>query len=152
MEARGGAILRVKPPYGGGSGVLVYILGPRNHGPGPGPWAQTQDRGQGAMGPGLLAWARPRDHSPGQSKKHDSTMKMIHFLQNDCFSWAFRCFLGRRLVDIFKNIVFFYYVLHIFWKCSIFIVLSYFLAVQAHVPGPGPGPAALGPMVQGLGP
>ena len=81
---------------------------PRAVGPDPGPRA----RGHGSraaglgLGPGLLAWARPRDHSPGQSKKHDSAMKMTQFLQKGCFSCAFWCFLGTGVVAIFKNDVF----------------------------------------------
>ena len=63
---------------------------------GAGPWAQAQDLGQGAMGPGPRAWpwdlgagplaqAQPQDHGPGPSKKHDSTMKMIPFHQKQRF-------------------------------------------------------------------
>ena len=137
--------LRVKPPYGGGSGVLVYILGSRDHGPRtvgpdpglwawdhwPGPWALGTmglglgpgpgapgtmgprtpwapglhgPRTMGPVGPGTWwvgaqarAWAqdrvpRPGTWSapgprlgPGRPKKHDSTMKIKHFLQKRCF-------------------------------------------------------------------
>ena len=64
---------------------------------GPGLWAQAQDLGQGAMGPGPRAWAwelgpgppagaRPQDHGTGLSKKHDTTMKMVTFFQTYYFS------------------------------------------------------------------
>ena len=61
-------MIRVKPPYGGGSGVLVYILGPRDHGPktvgpDPGLWAWDHWLGpwaRGPRGPWARAWAQDR--------------------------------------------------------------------------------------------
>ena len=120
--------VRVKPPYGGGEGVCVCSLGPRDHRPGslgnldlglwarawdlvgpvqawardsgpPGPWSPGPGLGPG--GPQVLG---PR-LGPGRAKKHDSTMKIEYFLQKCRFSNRVLLFSGKGCLAVFKNVV-----------------------------------------------